>query len=143
MSDQDQQPALPRPESLPEGLAPRENFMFTTRLLEERKRENQALIDSYQSRIDKLSDALTVNNTPIIPALLHVTHEKDVLKRLARGIDRVADLAEVLEELKTRQKVLEYAEQDPVWFAAAFADLEAEVESSIPDDVDIEELLKQ
>ena len=143
MSDQNPQPTPLRPEELPQGLVPRKSFMFTTKLLEEQKRENQALIDSYQGRVDKICEALTMNNTPVIPALLHVTSEKDVLKRLAKGIDRVADLVEVLDELKTRQKVLEYAEQDPVWFAAAFADLEHEVSSSIPDDVDIEALLSQ
>lgn len=137
MSDQGQ-----RPETLPSNLVPLKKFTFTTDLVEVAKRDNQVLIDRYSERIDKIAQALMINDMPIIPAILSVTKDKAELKRLAQGIDRVADLAEVLDELQTRQNVLEYAERDPMWFAAAFADLEHEVNTSIPDDTDIEELLK-
>lgn len=138
MSDQGQ----PRPEALPNNLVPVNRFTFTTNFVEGAKKDNQALIDRYSERIDKIAKALMINDMPIIPAILSVTKDKAELKRLAQGIDRVADLAEVLDELQTRQNVLEYAERDPMWFAAAFADLEHEVNTSLPDDADIEELLK-
>lgn len=137
MSDQQ------RPETLPETMLPPTKFMFTTKLVEDAKRENDQLIEHYRERVRKISSTLAINDMQIIPGILSITHDKEELKRLAKGIDRVADLQTILDELETRGTVLEYAEKDPVWFAAAFADLEHEVDQALPDDVDIESLFDQ
>lgn len=137
MSDQQ------RPEVLPDTLLPPTKFMFTTKLVEEAKRENDQLIEHYRERVRKISSTLAINDMQIIPGILSITHDKQELKRLAKGIDRVADLQTILDELETRGTVLEYAGKDPVWFAAAFADLEHEVDQALPDDQDLEDLLRE
>lgn len=136
MSDQTE-----RPEKLPTGLAPPKQFLVDLSLTEDAKKENQLLINSYESRIDKIIDAFTINDQPVIKFILQMTHDKDELKNLAKGLDRVADLQEVLDELQQRQGILEYVEKDPTWFAAALADLASEVDTHLTNE-QLEDLLK-
>jgi hypothetical protein len=129
-----------RPEALPDNLDPVSKFTFNASLAADAKAANDAMIDAMQNRIDKIIDLFTVSDIPVIRGILGVSHDKDELKGLAKGLDRVADLIGVLDELELRKKILEYAEADPTWFASAFADLESEVERVITLDTEDQDL---
>lgn len=132
-----------RPEALPDNLNPISKFTFNAALAADAKAGNEALIEAMNNRIDKIIQAFTVSDIPVIRGILSVSHDKEELKGLAKGLDRVADLIGVLDQLELRQKILEYAEEDPTWFASAFADLESvvdEVERVISLDVQDQDL---
>ena len=62
--------------------------------------------------------------------------KKSDLKKLAKAMDRLADLIEVYEEAQSKLSVIEAVQKDPNWFAWTFGDFSQEI------DQDIEQLFK-
>ncbi len=130
----------PHPEVLPSDSKPRDSFKFSFDNVEQANMHNEEQIARFEHRIDKIVREFTVGDMQVIGAVLNCGHDKNELKAVAVGLERVADLIQVLDALKTRKSILQYAKTDPTFFASAFADLSAEIESAIPDDLDLKEL---
>ncbi len=130
----------PHPEVLPSDSAPRDSFLFSFMNVEAASSHNDEQISRFEQRIDKIVREFTVGDMQVIGAVLNCGHDRDELKAVAVGLERVADLVQTLDALKTRKSILQYAKSDPTFFASAFADLEAEINTVLTDDLDLKEL---
>jgi hypothetical protein len=107
------------------------NFTFSMALAKETKKDLQFKSETLNNRISTISDNLIINDMPIVQAILQVTRSKKDLKKLARAIDRIADIIEIHDQIQDRLKVIQLAEKDPNWFVSAFGDFTEEVETTI------------
>jgi hypothetical protein len=112
-------------------------FNFSFDMVTKSKAELQEQRDAVKERIDKIVNHFTIDDVPILSYILHVTTSRVELKKLAKAIDRLADLADVNTVLTNKLKVIEAAESDPNWFALAFGDFDQEI------DLDIEKFFTQ
>ena len=100
-------------------------------LAKETKKDLQSKSETLNDRISTISNNLIINDMPIVQAILQVTRSKKDLKKLAKAIDRIADIIEVHDQIQDRLKVIQLAEKDPNWFVSAFGDFTEEVETTI------------
>lgn len=119
------------PENIPDSLNPIKNFRFNLNASKDVKDQLQSQIETLTDRIDKIADNITLDDMPIIRAILNVSHDREGLKKVAKALDRVADLIDARDQLVPKLKVIETAEQDPNWFAWTFGDFSEDVEFDI------------
>ena len=106
-------------------------FNFSFDMASKTKSELQQQRDTVKERIDKIVNHFTIDDVPILSYILHVTSSRVELKKLAKAIDRLADLVEINTSLNNKLKVIEAAETDPNWFALAFGDFDQEIDSDL------------
>ena len=70
---------------------------------------------------------------PIIRFILNMTHDKEIIKGISKALDRVSDLVEHHDNLSSKLKVIEHAEQDPSWFAYTFGDFSSSIDNDLKD----------
>jgi hypothetical protein len=68
---------------------------------------------------------------PVVTAILNITRSKNDLKKLAKALDRIADIVEVLDSLKEKLTVIKVAEKNPNWFMSAFGDFSTDIDKTI------------
>lgn len=117
------------PEIRPDVGSEFKSFRFSTRSVPEARAELDGQIELLRSRIDKIVDKFPLGDYPIIQMILSMSHDHKELKGVAKGLDRVADLVKVLDELKARESVLGLVESDPNWFAYTFGDFSDDVDT--------------
>lgn len=110
---------------------PIKSFRFSFDMVKATKNDLQNQADNLKERIDKIIDHFTVNDVPILKLILNVAEDRDDLKKLAKALDRLADLNEHYLSLVKKLNVIEQAETDPNWFALAFGDFEQDVDSAL------------
>lgn len=120
------------PERIPQS-APIRNFQFNLDLAADAKAEIKSHISNLEERIEKIIQAFAIDDMPIIRFIINMTHDKDTLKGLAKALDRVADLVEHHDNLSSKFRVIEQAEQDPSWFAYTFGDFSSSIDNDIKD----------
>jgi hypothetical protein len=108
-----------------------EKFTFSMKLAAETGRDISKKVETLNERIDKIADAFTINDMPIIKAILSVTRSKSDLKKLAKALERLSDIIELHDSLKNRLTVIETVQNDPQWFVSSFADFEQDIEETI------------
>ena len=111
--------------------SPIESFTFSMQLAQQTKKDLTQKVEALSDRIDKIVDHFTINDMPIVRAILQVTHSRQDLKKLAKALDRVAEIIELHDSMTNKLKVIELAEQDPYWFASAFGDFEKDIDTAI------------
>jgi 5-bromo-4-chloroindolyl phosphate hydrolysis protein len=111
--------------------SPISSFTFSLQRGNKTKDELNSKFKTLSDRIDNLVNQFTIDDMPVLKPILNLTHSKSDLKRLAKALDRVADLIEVHDQLESKLKVLELAQSEPNWFASAFGDFETEIDSAI------------
>jgi hypothetical protein len=109
------------------------SFTFSLKLALEAKKDISEKVDMLSERIDRLVEHFTIEDIPIIKPILNITHSRKELKKLAKALDRVADIIEHHDALTQKLKVIELAEKEPNWFAAAFGDFQGDIDSTISD----------
>jgi|694.fasta_scaffold05564_14 hypothetical protein len=119
------------PEKLPEESKPLSKFTFSLNVATSVKKELQDQFDSITDRIENIINKVTIDGMPMIRLVLQSTHNKKELKKLAKGIDRIADLIEVQDNLKSRLSIIDTAQKDPEWFAWTFGDFSDEIEKDL------------
>jgi hypothetical protein len=119
------------PEKLPEETKPLNKFTFSLNVATSVKKELEDQFDSITDRIENIVNKVTIDGIPMIRLILQSTHNKKELKKLAKGIDRIADLIEVQDNLKSRLNIIDTAQKDPEWFAWTFGDFSDEVEKGL------------
>lgn len=118
------------PEKIPQ-LPLKATFPFSFNASNDTKKELQEQLDEINSRIDKIVEHFVIDDIPILMYVLKVTKDRSTLKKMAKAIDRLADLAEVESQLSARVNVIKTLEQDPTWFASAFSDYSSEIDDDI------------
>ena len=122
---------IPHPDKLPENLGIEEdatNFKFSTAAIEFSLKETNLMLEALRERLRKINDKFQLGGHPLINMILQISHDKDEIKGLAKGLDRVGDFIERLDALEQRYKILEVAKEDPTWFKWAFADFSDDLE---------------
>ena len=107
------------------------SFTFSMATANKSKEEIADKVKTLSDRIEKLVNQFTIDDMPILKPILNITHSKNDLKRLAKAIDRIADIIEIHDALESKLKVIELAQSEPHWFAAAFGDFEKDIDSAI------------
>jgi hypothetical protein len=118
------------PEIVPE-VSTVDKFTFSLKASKPLKKQMQSELEYLQARIEKISEAVLVGDLPIVRFILQASHDRKELKKLAKAIDRVADLIEVQDKLQSKLTVIEIAEKDPNWFALAFGDFSDQIDNDI------------
>lgn len=108
-----------------------EKFTFSMKLAAETGKDISKKVDTLNERIEKISDTITINEMPIIKAILNVTRSKSDLKKLAKALDRLSDIIELHDSLKNRLTVIEAVQNDSRWFVSSFADFEQDIDKTI------------
>jgi len=110
------------PEKLPKS-SPIKSFYFNLDSASESKGE-------IKNQISLLDDRI-FDDMPIIRFILNMTHDKEVLKGLSKALDRVSDLVEHHDNLSSKIKIIEHAENDPSWFAYTFGDFSSNIDKDL------------
>lgn len=121
------------PEKIPKTSKPFDKFYFSFENSRSAKSELEKQVESLDDRIDKIVEHFTVQDIPIIKSLLMLDPSREELKKLAKGIDRIADLIDAKNNLAPKLNVLQMAEQDPNWFASTFGDFSSDIDSDLAD----------
>jgi hypothetical protein len=124
------------PERIPEGISSIDTFPFSFNSGKGAKRNLESQLEQINSRIDKIVEHFVFNDIPIIHFVLKATNQKSDLKKLAKAIDRLADLVSVQEELSNKLAVINALEADPVWFTTTFSDYSSEIDRDLSDIID-------
>lgn len=106
-------------------------FVFSMNMLKETEDDLSSKVSSLQSRIDHISSNIVINDIPIIQPILSVSRSKADLKKLAKALDRIADIVEVLDSLEDKLKLVQTAKKDPNWFMSSFGDFSEDVDNTI------------
>lgn len=106
-------------------------FNFSFSMVSKTKAELYEQLEIVKERIDKIVNHFTIDNVPILSYILHVTSSRSELKKLSKALERLADLAEIQNNLDNKVKVIEIAETDPNWLALAFGDFDNEIDQDI------------
>lgn len=108
-----------------------DSFKFSFDMVSKTKSSVQSEAENLKERIEKIIDHFTINDLPILRLILNVTDDRDDLKKLSKALDRLADLAGHYAVLNKKLQVIEQAESDPNWFAAAFGDFQQDIEDGL------------
>lgn len=113
------------------NIGPITSFKFDSNSAAFAKKELELQIEALQIRIDNIISRFTVDGNPVIAVLLNLTHNKEELLGLSKGLGRVAELIGPLDELVKRKEVIDLAEKDPSWLAWAFGNFDNQVDEAI------------
>lgn len=116
------------PEKIPNSLSPIKSFYYNLESSRDVKKQLESKISSLDERIEKIVDHFTLNDMPIVRFILNVSEDKEELKKVAKALDRVADLIELRNQLSPKLEVIKIAEKDPNWFAHTFGDFSVDVD---------------
>ncbi len=116
------------PEKIPNSLSPIKSFYYNLESSRDVKKQLESKISSLDERIEKIVDHFTLNDMPIVRFILNVSEDKEELKKVAKALDRVADLIELRNQLTPKLEVIKIAEKDPNWFAHTFGDFSVDVD---------------
>ncbi|MBM3909858.1 MAG: hypothetical protein FJ352_03735 [Firmicutes bacterium] len=108
-----------------------DKFTFSMKLAAETGKDISKKVDILDERIDKITTTVLVDDMPIIKAILGVTRSKTDLKKIAKALDRLADIIEIHDSLKNRLTVIEAVQNDSKWFVSSFADFENDIDATI------------
>lgn len=110
---------------------PIDTFRFNASSASFAKKEIDLQIEALETRIDNIVNKFTLDGNPIIVPIMHISHNKEELIGLSKGLSRVAELLEPLDVLRKRKEILDLAESDPSWLAWAFGDFDEEIDEAL------------
>lgn len=121
--------AQPSHERLPN--TPIDSFKFSSSSASFAKAEIELQLEALEIRIDNIVKKFTVEGNPVLGLILQLTHNKEELAGLSKGLGRLADLIGPYDELQQRKQLLDIAEKDPNWLAWAFGDFDHEIDEAL------------
>jgi archaellum component FlaC len=119
------------PEKIPDGIGSINAFPFSFTAGKNVKRELEFQLDQINTRIEKIVDHFVFNDIPIVHYILKASNQKNDLKKLAKAINRLADLVEVQENLSSRLNIVKVLETDTAWFTSTFSDYSSEIDQDL------------
>lgn len=119
------------PEQIPAGNF--DHFLFSFSSAAKAEKEIQKDFDSLAKRINAIveSEKFFVQNFPVLRNLIALQPSKEELKKLAKAVDRLADLVEVFGQLDSKLTVIKTMQDHPHWFTDTFADLDKEIDRDL------------
>jgi archaellum component FlaC len=119
------------PEKIPDGIGSINAFPFSFTAGKNVKRELEFQLDQINTRIEKIVDHFVYNDIFIVHYILKASNQKNDLKKLAKAINRLADLVEVQENLSSRLNIVKVLETDTAWFTSTFSDYSSEIDQDL------------
>ena len=119
------------PDKLPKEQKPLDKFTFSLSASSEMRSKLQSEFDTIQSRLDRIFNEVLLDGVPILRFILQTSENKKELKKLAKALDRVADLIEHQNSINAKLTIINQAHKDPSWFALAFGDFSQEIDNDI------------
>lgn len=119
------------PEKIPDGITAIDKFPFSFAAGKAAQKNMESQLEQVNSRINKILEHFVYDDVPILHFVLRATNQKSDLKKMAKAIDRLADLVKIQEDLISRMNVLKLLEADPTWFATTFSDYSAEIDEDL------------
>lgn len=119
------------PDKLPKQQNPLDKFTFSLSASSEMRSKLQSEYDTIQTRLDRILNEVLLDGVPILRLILQTSHDKKELKKLAKALDRVADLIDHQDSINSKLTIINQAHKDPSWFALAFGDFSQEVDDDI------------
>jgi predicted nucleic acid-binding Zn-ribbon protein len=120
------------PEKIPTtAKAPIDSFYFRLDAAKDIKKQLESQVAHLDERIEKIVDHFTLADMPIIRFILNVSEDREDLKKVAKALDRVADLIDARNEILPKLQLITTAEKNPNWLAMAFGDFSNDVELEI------------
>jgi len=112
-----------------------DNFNFSFKMANDTKKDIQSQYDNLEERIDKIinSDNFLVSGIPILKSIMALEPDSDELRKVAKAIERLADLNEVFQELSGKLSLINTIMKDPNWFTWSFGDFASDVDKAISD----------
>lgn len=125
------------PEKIPSNIS-FDKFKFSFSQASKQKNDLKDALSKLDDRIGNIISAekFYVADLPILKHILALEPSKNELKKIAKALDRLADLVEAQRSLKQKLQVHDVIDGDPNWFIQTFGDFEIE-------DNDIEEFLNE
>ena len=103
-------------------------FVFSFERALEAKKDISLRIDALESRIDNIVRKINLNDHPVLPMILSVSHDQDELTNLGNAILRIAEIIQPLDELRAQKSMIELAEKNPSTFVGMFGDFSIELD---------------
>lgn len=122
---------LEYPEKIPTGISSIDKFPFSIKAGKTAKNDLENQLDSINDRIDKIVQHFVFSDIPILMYVLKATRERSDLKKMAKAIDRIADLVKAQDDISSRLNVINTLEADPAWFASTFSDYSDEIDRDL------------
>lgn len=110
------------PEKIPQVSKTIRQFYFNLDNSNDLQKELESQVSNLDERIDKIVDHFTIQDFPVIRAILGISQDRNELKKLSKAIDRIADLVDAKNKIIPKLEVIKTAQEDPNWFALAFGD---------------------
>lgn len=109
------------------------DFNFSFALANKARKELEAEHENMMERISAIVDSekFYINGFPVLKNIIPLAPKKSDLKKLAKAIDRLADLLEVYQELDNKISVINTVQEHPNWFTWTFGDFANEIEQDI------------
>jgi hypothetical protein len=114
-------------------VSPPSRFMFSTTAAEDSEKDLELRINALEQRLATLDErcALMTHHghpMPVLRQILAIGKDPEDITRLAKGLERAAQLDTELEELTRRLEIINAVKKEPNWFASVFADFADDVE---------------
>lgn len=124
------------PEKIPDGISSIESFPFSFTAGKNARKEIQSQLENVNARVNKILEHFIYDDIPVLHFILRATTQKADLKKIAKAVDRLADLVEIQEDLNARMNVIKLLEADPSWFTSTFSDYSQEIDRDLSDIID-------
>lgn len=110
-----------------------DSFNFSFKMVKETKKELQSTYDTLNDRIEKILDSenFFISNLPVLRSIMGLSPSSEELKKLAKALDRLADLNDAFSQISKKMDVINGITQDPDWFTWAFGDFARDVDDAI------------
>lgn len=105
---------------------PLERFPVDLSHAKEVRDEMNERLEELHGQIGRIISKVEVNDIPVLMPILHLTHERKVLEKIARALTRAAPMLEEYERLGKRKALLDLAVEEPGWLAATLGDFTGE-----------------
>jgi DNA repair exonuclease SbcCD ATPase subunit len=109
------------------------DFNFSFQLAQKAKQELENEHQTILERITNIteSEKFFINGFPVLKNIIQLQPKKADLKKIAKAIERLADLLEVYQELDNKVSVIKTVQEHPNWFAWTFGDFSKEIEKDL------------
>jgi len=121
------------PENIPSSNHSIKSFNFNFSQASKAKASIQNEYTAIDERITTIVDSekFTISGYPVLKSIMMLNPSKLELKKIAKALDRLADLVDVHSELNSKLSMINIIETNPNWLASAFGDFSNEIENDI------------
>lgn len=120
---------LEYPERRPRDVAPLTKFWFAPHRLDNTLQDIELQLEALETRISNIVTKCDVQGTPVLAALLRLTHDPADFQLVARCLTKLAEIMPEYDRLEARRNFVDHVANDPGWVASAFGDFSDEIDA--------------